>query len=288
MLQKLILISAMTLALFLFSCDDEGKLNDVKNGEVSKDNLEIISTSSTFTNPFEYVGVWHNEGMTYVTDSSVADSTYSNQERKEDVTSLINDFLVNNKGQIESEVSKYEAEVLKETLLDSMFSVNAPTVFSPRSVLSDKLSDMKYDSILSNLEESKILDCYDYVFDYDFSGMTKDQVMDTIIYRTYEMLEDWSSTTWGSGGDGNFLAVYIAVIGNSAQYWKDNNTSGEPEIAPWVAADAVGAVIGAGAAAALDQYDSGSIDWGHVGLGALFGAVGFSVPGTKWFKKCCL
>ena len=53
MLQKLILISSVTLVLFLFSCDDEGKLNDVKNGNVvnnkNKKESPSLTSSASFT-----------------------------------------------------------------------------------------------------------------------------------------------------------------------------------------------------------------------------------------------
>ncbi|SFC41299.1 hypothetical protein SAMN05421780_105138 [Flexibacter flexilis DSM 6793] len=78
----------------------------------------------------------------------------------------------------------------------------------------------------------------------------------------------------------------IAVAANSLEYWYQyhQNTQNPPSLPIWVGMDAMGALVGAGVSIGNDWIDGHPINWGHAGMGALGGAIGGSVPSTRWFK----
>lgn len=75
---------------------------------------------------------------------------------------------------------------------------------------------------------------------------------------------------------GAVLGVILNITKHSLTYWNSPAAISPIErIAPWVLADAAGAVIG-GAGSLLYQLDNENIDWGSVGWGALTSGVAHS------------
>ncbi|MBS1607262.1 MAG: hypothetical protein JSS98_01380 [Bacteroidetes bacterium] len=109
-------------------------------------------------------------------------------------------------------------------------------------------------------------------------------------------------TTWGQQGfntalhQGDISAYTILIADSSITFWNRYNGTGSRisnrdrdqailALPLWLGLDALGALGGA-IGAGVDSYlNSGSVNWKSVGAWALGGAVGASVPGTRWFTK---
>jgi hypothetical protein len=89
-----------------------------------------------------------------------------------------------------------------------------------------------------------------------------------------------------SNHEGFVSMTAIQVAKNSLQFWtnyeydKDMN----PCMPLWVGMDAVGALCGAGSSLLQNHLNHQAYDWNGAAAWGLGGALGASIPSTKWFK----
>lgn len=88
--------------------------------------------------------------------------------------------------------------------------------------------------------------------------------------------------------EGLIAATVISITESSIEYWSGytyTDQNGRVQVAPWAAADAVGAAVGAGTSILADVLDDEDVDWTDALSAGLGGAVGASLPGGKGLAK---
>lgn len=102
------------------------------------------------------------------------------------------------------------------------------------------------------------------------------------------LLEAWDREKFDVCKNEGYLSrATLKVMENSFKYWTGytEKAMGIQALPLWVGLDAVGGLAG-GLAAGIDSYwNTGSVNWKSVGAWTLGGAVGASIPGTRWFTR---
>ncbi len=162
-----------------------------------------------------------------------------------------------------------------------------------------------FSSLLTNSLNQRIIDNYEFsslveikkLVDDNGKGMNKtSEILEQLIIKKNQFDAKKYPT---SNNAGHVLAITLAISIKSMEWWIEhedfmtyqgtseeyflvkNGPNGDIEfkknssvvVAPWVAADVAGAVVGAAGGAISSYAGTGSVNWTSVGVSAVFGAV---------------
>lgn len=280
---KKVLVLSMFFVISLLGCESEGEIakttqyltiRDFKqSGEIHnaflsnvKDNFKPPTTSGSQQDKVKYINEFNR---------SFARTLKLDEEKKSEIINALDHnkqlvrtehltetafYTASNGKTSESEVNLFEnIEYLLDNRLISDFGAG---------LLEDYANDVKsnYEGLLSDAElKSKTMD---YIADFEAHGYSAESGEGQMV--------------------GNILAISIASI----EWWEENpdafdynNENGRVMIAPWVAADLVGAAWGGTTGAIASYAGSGEVNWTGVGVGALSGAIAGSTGAVGRIAK---
>lgn len=145
----------------------------------------------------------------------------------------------------------------------------------------------------SQVEISMINEASDYLNNFNFSGMTNNQIYDHIISKADSLIVDFNAIDWDTVSSASYMkgeaiGGMLSVMKNSAEYWKTQApTTGETAPVAPIATDVWGYFGGWGKATLLELWDNGKLDIKNsnhrIGAGVAGAAVGSGVKGLKVF-----
>lgn len=148
------------------------------------------------------------------------------------------------------------------------------------------------------LYEDDLISKFAYDFLNDFSKDVKSNYEGTLSdeelkSKTLQYISEFENHGYSvNSGEGEMIGTILSVSIASIEWWEENqevftvNTeNGRVVIAPWAAADLVGAAWG-GATGAIGSYaGGGEVSWTAVGVGALSGAIAGSTGAVGKIAK---
>ncbi len=257
-------IFAALIILFAVSCKKNDSTESFTSGKPDKTKLSTLTTSS-YQNPYEIIGVMHNEAIAYIEDS---------------LTAFYNGTSVNN--------------AALRTLIANYYSNNAYKI--------DSASGVGYNSDFNYFDSSFAL--LNSIKSYEFGNITSISLSDDAmqyVNTVMSLIEDHESPstlipeilelelTIDNLGipENEKVILYCAssVARHSSEYWYNHEpfgTTGNIDYALWqeiVGADFTGALVG-GARAAVAGISSGALVFGPGGV--VLSAASGAVVGGIW------
>jgi len=256
------------VTIFIVACSD----NEATNNEVTK--LKVAD--------FKEVGVIHNQFLTNVKNNFNPDQSITDLDEKIDYVTTFNKNFVNNleidaskKLELTNYLEEHKNLVLEENVVNLSFGINnqfsktvneEPSLFDLIEQLKkeDKLSDKSY-VILNSLTESLKLN-YENV------------LSDIKLKENVENLINEFDNHGFVGEEAEMVGTILAISISSIEWWEENpdaldglaarsELNQKSLIAPWLATDIGGAIIGGVYAGVVGN------SWRSAAYGALGGAV---------------
>lgn len=246
---------------------------------------------------FEKTGEVHNGFMTNLLenfDVKEYDELASPRDKVDLLYAFNSDFLLKsgsivNTGEYVEYFNRHKGLVITEKLTGSAFHVN-------RSGGRDEYEGKNVFELLNYLDSLNLVSEFWYSTLYDlctdlksnYVGALSDQELELKIEEYVQAFDSHGYDP--SSGEGVSLGKILAITTASVEWWKAHPEAysgfleGE-RLAPWAAADIVGAAWG-GATGAIGSYTAGGeVDWGAVGVGALSGAIAGSTGAVGKIAK---
>lgn len=240
----------MILVAFSFAL-----VSGCKDNSMSSDNVDTYSLNSA--SGLSSVGNEHNLILDYLS----FDTTYSiidtiNSRRLFDSTLSYLVYINNNYDSVEiSYYGRVIADIVAGKNIDTVLKDHFDAIFPDLALQ------------LSQVEINMINEARNYIDNYNFEGMTNTEVYNHIISKADSLLIsfnsiDWDTVSSSSYMKGEAIGGYLAIMKNSAEYWKTQtpSTSNVDKPAGFVQVDATGYLIGWGKATALELWDNGHLD----------------------------
>jgi hypothetical protein len=257
---KIFTLLFFALAL-IFSCTRENIDFDAEP--------ESTGCTSISIDDFNLLGEIHNDALTNVLEAFEPDTTITTLEGAIDqIVQFNTDFLEDQfeNTSIDSIVASHMQSsnwlVVTNWMYDSLYSINSSV--SLAKLVNNLFSNEMIDSI-----EKVILNRVANLVEENYNGYVDAQgLKDTLLV----LRSVWNSQGYTTCSTTGYFAAAVLSIGiRSTQWWIDNpNAHGEDRIAPWIALDAAGALVGAGIAAGAQYAVNGEVgDWGVVGVSAV-------------------
>lgn len=261
-MKRLMIFIVLSITL-VFGCKD----NFVDSGV---ENISLIHQATGILN----VGAEHNLGLDYLT----FDSTYSF------IDTLESRRLYDSSFSILMRINPlYDSTAIRAygyQFADLIAGQNIDTVLKDyfNGILPSLLSEF------SQVELDMINQARNYLYNYNFSGMSNTQIYDHVISKADSLLTDFNSIDWDTVSSASYMkgeaiGGFLAIMKSSAEYWKTQAPANAPEPIAIVTADAAG-YLGAWAGAVfIEVWDNGRLDIKNsnhrIGIGVL-GAISAS------------
>ncbi len=118
---------------------------------------------------------------------------------------------------------------------------------------------------LSQVEIDMINEARNYLYNYDFSGMTNLQVYNHVISKADSLLIDFNAIDWDTVSSASYMkgeaiGGFLLVMKNSAEYWKTQAPTDVTAPIAFLAADGSGYLIGWGRATLTELLDNGKLN----------------------------
>ncbi|MBL6964354.1 MAG: hypothetical protein ISR55_11065 [Bacteroidetes bacterium] len=206
---------------------------------------------NTIANLISECGNAHNSGLSYLLGHITDIAELSDEERTKTCAFLLQEHFKNTIFECTDEEISDLANCLD-------LSIDADVLNDPNVV---------WEKIRPNLEntlssrEIDMMNKADAIFDLDFTGKSKVNICETILYETRALIEDYNNTNW-SKDEGDLIGGFLTIIEGSARFWKDDSYLGPTENqAPVIIipADAAGYIAGWGAEV-LDDIQKKKLD----------------------------
>ncbi len=252
---------------------------------------------------FSKWGEIHNAFLTNVKNNFDAGKSINNNVFEK--IDIINDF--NKKFASELDLPAKEKQLILQGLREhkSLIVTEQLTAlcFGQKNIKSSNNDEENIFELIENLAEShqindnslSILISLSTDLKANYEGLLSDAQLKTNIKYLITKFDDIGYQP--GSGEGEMLATILAISIASIEWWEENpdafggnlKSTNEITIAPWAAADIVGAVWG-GVTGAIGSYaGSGEVNWTSVGVGALSGAVSGSTGSVgkiaKWLSN---
>ncbi|MCP4052320.1 MAG: hypothetical protein GY739_04485 [Mesoflavibacter sp.] len=250
-----------------------------------------VNSQSIFTE-YENLGNIHNDFLDNVENNFIP----TDEEDYDKKINLITEFNLNfiNKTNLKSD----EKENLAEAVRDFRYNTNSVEFynnsFDSKNGVYKQLDELKSKKIIDDFSYNELLSLYK-------ASERRESVSELI--SLVDAIKNRANLHYNgkNTSESRLLAIIIQISSSSFDWWNKNqirynkNSGGQQAVneelallAPWVAADAIGAAISAGVAATAQYATTGEVgNWGAVGISALGGAVTAStgVVGklVKWF-----
>lgn len=194
-------------------------------------------------------------------------------------------------------ISNREKKVFIEQLDNHFEYYNVDSIWNVSFDVDPKDQLYEISRLISQLHEENIIDTYERVLLMKLSlyvisnkGNSNQEILPKIenLADEWRNFYEYPSIEYGqySIRGGKFSAYILGICLSSAEWWQENSDSAAPEtrVAPWVWADAMGA-LRSGLYTIIQQQIktnlSGNIDWEQVAYSALAGGVITSTRGLK-------
>ncbi len=287
-LQKIILVSTMTLVLFLFSCEEDKEMTNVKN-----DSQQIL-TSSTITNPSQALiddaGNMHNAICQDLLDNY--DEDMSTSAEISDVFDQIDAFMYAeySAGAIGMEIRSWADTLFLSGNMSSNINEDAD----------DILSNPDVQSLFSLSERQIIEEARAYLDSIPAMNIDLLTERNLIVAKADSLLSQLNSIDKTKTTDGDLAGAYLQIMKSSAQFWYSTyddlnllevkKNASKPQFAiiivaigAVVSADAAGYLIGWGAAY-LEDVESGNNSGQEARIRKGVGAAGAASAGRAMGK----
>lgn len=290
----------LLLGAFMYqSCNNDDQFNDVDETKATEEQkLEF--------DDFMEWGVIHNAFMTNIKNNFNPPKNISTYEEGVEYLLQFNisflaafDYSENEKTEMISLLSEYKY------LIDQNYRKNhfEETFCSVSNKLRSEEALSKIDTEYNDLEkvyQLKIIDDFERISLTELTilvqrGNEGDLTYEELLTNLNRIKDEWEKQSYTrDGGKGETLAYVLSISFASAEWWIENaqeicEEAGEDYdpalVAPWVAADVGGAIVG-GIGAGLNSNAGGNFSWESVGRGAVWGAVtssaGAALKVGKW------
>lgn len=271
------------LAFTLYSCEN------------SNDSIAEQSEKMTVED-FNYLGEWHNEFLINAHENFNLALAESNSESVKEVAldalkQLNKSFAASTIQRYNINVSQKEANTKfdeyyrfadSEYLADIMFD-NAPT----RSVSGDDVAGLQ--AMIEEIKDSQIISEFSYRILQDlmssveanYNKLLSDDELKQKVLLLIQKVNNHGYEKEST--EGTLVASILAISIHSLDFWEENPdmlyTDGK--VAPWVAADVGGAIVGMVFTTISSRTITGSVNSKAVAASAVFGAISAStgLPG---------
>lgn len=311
------------LALFtMVSCAS----NEEVLPDMTAESRSIISAPVAKDNfsSFDFYGKFHNALLNYAYENFSEPEVISPvQDERLDLfvstqAAWINEFPLsdNNRVEMATALKKYRAYLVADNLLET-FNVGQPRTLqftSEDDMLSfdviDCCKSLYANGFIDEYENDALARLYKYIkknADGELSGPELEANVDSLIsewkgkyadvdYACVRVVANVEGTRYldipkvsiQNIPFGSISGLVLNISKYSLSYWNGSNSPAKMErIAPWIAADAYGALRGAAGGIMMGILLDGEVNWGDVGLHALGGAIQGStgVLFLKWIRN---
>lgn len=278
-MKKVVLIftSVLALSICFVACSKSEKKSTTSNNS-SNSRIERLSTDPMIS--FTDAGDIHNNILSYITAnlSGTSSETYDAVEYRAKQLGL--DYLSNNPTQIDG-TDLTEGFTLRPSSVSSNNVTFTNTNWATQA--NTMIQQQQTIGFISTAERNEIIELMSFLD----SCKANQSDSATIVNGISQLITNWNSKNHDyQNGDGTISGYCLYIALSSAKMWshmanvdqsiEDVTPNG---IAPWVAADAAGALGGA-IGAGLDSYSStGHVNWKSVGAWAVGGAIASSCVG---------
>ncbi len=267
----------LVLILLLSACTRENDLPDQKAGP---DECPLIALSD-----FDTLGILHNAALSHAAANFDPDVPFGNEEEAVDIVAAFNrDFVTSQvkEKQIHPLIDEHAEEhkwlVVSGRMYDTLFGQG-----SRRNL--KELSRQLFDRQIIDAAEYDILNRLTTLIEMNYrSKADVDDLADSLRL----LARVWESQGYTSCSEkGRITGIVLAIGIHSVTWWQQQSHIPAFRVAPWVALDAAGAIVGAATGAIGSYAGSGSVNWTSVGVGAGLGAISASTGLVgriaKWF-----
>lgn len=278
------------LFIFLFtfiSCNHENLENETSS---TKKTLNVKD--------FEYLGEAHNAFLTNAYFNIEVDQTIEKLHSKIIYINQFNiDYIEETKLSFE-EKKELKAGLIKNKLLIGerylVEKIKKQDVYDEELTISETIDFLTSKNLISN-EAHNILSKFSTHLTDNYNGKLSNE---DLKLNVKALINDFNSSNFSHESDGQLVGSILAISLSSISWWEGNlyaldglSARGEKSpkltsIAPWLAADLVGALWGGATGAIASYTGTGEVNWTATGIGALSGAVSGSTGAigkiAKW------
>lgn len=187
-------------------------------------------------------------------------------------------------------LDNYKELVQTETLTSRAFhQISNGRITSDEVDIFQTIEALKSNGLISNFGY-KLLISYSNDIKANYESILSDSELKS---KTIQYISDFENHGYSvDSGEGEMIGNILAISIASIEWWEENpdafefdNENGRVMIAPWAAADIVGAAWG-GTTGAIGSYaGTGEVNWTAVGVGALSGAIAGSTGAVGKIAK---
>lgn len=246
-----------------------------------KENGTLKNSQTVCFEQYDYLGEAHNLCLSNVKNNLVEESSI---ETISDCCNYLSSFNIDFSNgnplfeQLELPTLNYYFDVFK-------VYYNTSALYND-AFESDKLTSMINELLSTKSITESDVDIINLLLLTCFEQHSGNISIDEYYNNIEKLVEKWKRSN-DDNSVSDFTAIILNIAFHSAQWWKDNPE--ESKVAPWVAADAVGAAWGATVAAATSKIQTGHVNWTSTGVAAVSGAVtgstGIVGKAGKWISK---
>jgi hypothetical protein len=278
---KKLIYAFLAVTIFISACSEEN----------------IVTKESLLLTDFKEAGEIHNKFLTNVKsnfheiksiESVEGKVAYINDFNRSFVASL--DLEEREKQMLLDGLDQNKQLVRTEVLTAEAFHQNkSGRVSSEEANLFQTIEALRADGLISEFGYN-LLNQYGNDVKSNYNGSLTDAMLKR---KTLGYISEFESHAYATqSGEGQMIGNILAISIASIEWWEANpdafeyNTeNGRVLIAPWAAADIVGAAWG-GATGAIGSYaGTGEVNWTAVGVGALSGAIAGSTGAVGKIAK---
>lgn len=274
----------------------------------TEDQTEILPEDSLKVEDFLEYGELHNAFLSNVQDNFRTIGNFDQLNQKIDyITDFQNDFVETlnlndeEKDLLIENLERYEEFVDESFLVEFAFgeaSFNRSSVFDEgnSSNIFTMIDDLSANDVINSDTES-ILDRLSIALKDNYSEATSDQELKTTIE---DLVAEFNELNYETDTEGEMVGAVLAISLASIEWWSLNGAASEAdlgsykstvdgvEVAPWLAADMLGAAVGATIAISGQALFADEINWKVVAYGtaasAVVGSTGAIGRIVKWLK----
>ena len=258
----------------------------------SKEDSTNIETTQLKVSDFNKIGEIHNSFLTNVKDNFEIIETLTNEQEKIEaiyqfnkdfVTSL--DISATEKNLLIADLDKTKSLVKEDVLISKSFGIALNNKYYSKNQeneenLFDIIENLKTDGKINN-ESYQILNSLSNDLKANYEGSLSDNQLKI---NVQSLINDFNNAGYSENSDGEMVGTVLSISISSIEWWEQNpdaldnlesrsNVSNKAVIAPWLAADLVGAAWGGATGAIASYAGAGEVNWTAVGIGAASGAI---------------
>lgn len=275
-MKRLMIFIVLSITL-VFGCKDNFEDSGIQN-------ISLFHQATGILN----VGAEHNLGLDYMTIDSTFSLIDTTQSRR--LYDSLLTFLIGINANYDSTAIRAYGYQFPDliagqniyTVLKAYFNGILPTLLPE----------------FSQVELNMINQARNYLYNYDFSGMSNSQIYNHIISKADSLLVDFNAVDWDTVSSASYMkgeaiGGFLAVMKSSAEYWKTQAPVNTSHALAIIQIDAGSFLAAWGGAVFIEIWDNGHVDIKNsnhrigVGvLGAISGSGGSAYARHgSWLRK---